>query len=226
MIYFDNVTKVFSNNCTALSDVSFGMSSGEFISIVGRSGAGKSTLIRLLLAQEKPSKGGIVFEDINVSKISSSYRPYYRRKIGVVYQDYKLLPQKTVFENIAFVLEICGKSGSEIKRIVPQALELVGILDKANNFPDQLAGGEQQRAVIARAIVLQPKILIADEPTGNLDVYNAQAITRLFLKINQLGKGVILTTHNQAIVNLVQKRVIVLEKGRIIRDEENGKYYL
>ena len=226
MIYFDNVTKVFSNNCVALSDISFGISKGEFISIAGKSGAGKSTLLGLILADEKPTKGNIIFEDIDISKMSRSYLPYHRRKIGVVYQDYKLLSQKTVFENVAFALEILGKNDSEIKRTVPQALELTGVLDKANNFPDELSGGEQQRIALARAIILQPKLLIADEPTGNLDVFTAEGIVKLFLKINQLGTAVILATHNREIVNTVQKRIIVLEKGKIIRDEEKGKYYL
>jgi cell division transport system ATP-binding protein len=226
MIYFDNVTKIFPNNCVALSDISFGVSQGEFISIAGKSGAGKSTLLKLFLAEEKPTKGDIIFEEMSVNKISHSYTPYYRRKIGVVYQDYKLLPQKTVFENVAFTLEILGKSDSEIKRIVPQALELVGILDKAANFPNELSGGEQQRATLARAIVLQPKVLLADEPTGNLDIFTTREIVKLFLKINQLGTAVILATHNREIVNSIQKRVIVLEKGKIIRDEEKGRYYL
>jgi len=226
MIYFNNVTKVFSNNCVALSDISFGVSDGEFVSIAGKSGAGKSTLIRLLLNEERPTQGEIIFEDINVNKMSPSYLPYYRRKIGVVYQDYKLLPQKTVFENVAFALEVLGKSESEIKRIVPQALDLVGILDKASNFPKELSGGEQQRTALARAIVIQPRVLVADEPTGNLDMITTKEIVKLFLKINQLGTAVILTTHNREIVNSIQKRLIVLDKGKIIRDEEKGRYYL
>lgn len=226
MIYFDNVTKIYSNNCVALSNVSFGISQGEFVSIVGKSGAGKSTLLRLILAEEKPTKGNIIFEDMNVNKMSNSYLPYYRRKIGMVYQDYKLLPQKTVFENVAFALEVLGKSDSEIKRIVSQALDLVGILNKAKNFPAELSGGEQQRAALARAFVIQPKVLVADEPTGNLDIITTKEIVKLFLKINQLGTAVILATHNREIVNNIQKRLIVLDKGRIIRDEEKGRYYL
>lgn len=226
MIYFDNVTKIFPPNCVALSNVSFGVSQGEFVSIVGKSGAGKTTLLRLLLNEEKPTEGNIIFEDINVCKMSHSYLPYYRRRIGMVYQDYRLLPQKTVFENVAFALEIFGKSDNEIRRTVPQALELVGILDKANNFPDQLSSGEQQRVVMARAIIPQPKVLLADEPTGNLDVYTTREIIKLFLKINRLGTAVILTTHNREVVNAIQKRVIVLDKGRVIRDEQKGRYYL
>jgi len=226
MIYFDNVTKIFPNNCSALSDVSFGISNGEFISIVGKSGAGKSTLMNLILAKQKPNRGKITFENLDVSKMSHSYLPFYRRKIGNIYQDYKLLPKKTVFENIAFSLEVLGKSDSEIKRTVPQALELCGILEKSSNFPDQLSGGEQQRAVIARAIVIQPKLILADEPTGNLDVYTAEEIMKLFLKINQLGITIILATHNKDIVNMLNKRVIVIEDGRIIRDEHEGKYHL
>jgi len=156
--------------------------------------------------------------------MSPKYLPYHRRKIGMVYQDYKLLSQKTVYENVAFALEVLGKSENEIRRIVPQALELVGISDKANNFPDQLSGGEQQRVALARAIVGQPKVLLADEPTGNLDIFTAKEIMRLFLKINQLGTAVILATHNRDIVNAIRKRVVVLEKGRIIRDDKQGRY--
>jgi len=226
MIYFDKVTKIYPDNCVALSNISFFVGKGEFVSIVGRSGAGKSTLLRLLLSEEKPTKGDVIFEDINITKMSYGYLPYYRRRMGVIYQDYRLLSQKTVFENVAFTLEIFGKADSEIRRTVPQALELVGILDKANNFPHQLSGGEQQRAVMARAIISQPKVLLADEPTGDLDVYTTKEIMKLFLKINQLGTAVILATHNREIVNTIQKRVIVLEKGKIIRDEQKGRYYL
>ena len=226
MIYFDNVTKVYPKNCIALSDISLGISSGEFVSILGRSGAGKSTLLRLLLGYEKPTKGNIFFENLNVSKMSPSYLPYHRRKIGMVYQDYKLLDQKTVYENVAFALEVLGKSDNEIRRIVAQALELVGISDKANNFPDQLSGGEQQRVALARAIVGQPKVLLADEPTGNLDIFTTKEIVKLFLKINQLGTAVVLATHNRDIVNIIRKRVVVLERGRIIRDDKEGRYYL
>ncbi|MDD5552109.1 MAG: cell division ATP-binding protein FtsE [Candidatus Pacebacteria bacterium] len=226
MIYFDNVTKTFSNNCVALNNVSFGISKGEFISLVGKSGAGKTTLMNLLLAYDKPTKGNIVFEDISVPKIKHSKLPFHRRKIGVVHQDFKLLDRKTVFENVAFALEISGKSDGEIKRTVPQALDLVGILDKAENFPEQLSAGEQQRTAIARAIIIQPKFIVADEPTGNLDVYNAREIINLFKKINQLGTGVILATHNREVVNMMQRRVIVLEKGKLIRDEQTGRYCL
>jgi len=226
MIYFDNVTKVYPKNCIALSDISLGISSGEFVSILGRSGAGKSTLLRLILGYEKPTKGNIFFENLNVGKMSPSYLPYHRRKIGMVYQDYKLLDQKTVYENVAFALEVLGKSDSEIRRIVAQALELVGISDKANNFPDQLSGGEQQRVALARAIVGQPKVLLADEPTGNLDIFTTKEIVKLFLKINQLGTAVVLATHNRDIVNTIRKRVVVLERGRIIRDDKEGRYYL
>lgn len=226
MIYFDNVTKTYPDNCVALSDISFSITKGEFVSIVGRSGAGKSTLLRLLLAEEDPTRGQIIFEDINITKMSRSYLPYYRRRMGVIYQDYRLLSQKTVFENVAFALEIFGKSDNEIKRTVPQSLELVGILDKANNFPNQLSGGEQQRAVMARAIISQPKVLLADEPTGDLDIYTTNEIIKLFFKINQLGTAVILATHNKDVVNTIKKRVVVLEKGKMIRDEQVGRYYL
>lgn len=226
MILFDNVTKIYPNNCKALSNVSFNVSKGEFISIVGRSGAGKSTLLRLLIAEDKTTKGNIFFEDINVVKMSSNYLPYYRRKLGMVYQDFRLLSQKTVFENVAFALEIFGKTDNEIKRTVPQALELVGLLDKVSNLPSQLSSGEQQRVAMARAIISQPKVLLADEPTGDLDVYTTKEIIKLFIKINQLGTAIILATHNREVVNAIQRRVIVLEKGRIIRDEQKGRYYL
>lgn len=226
MIYFDNLTKKFSEDCTALKDVSFGISEGEFVSLVGKSGAGKTTLLRLLLGYEKPTSGDIFFEKKSVSQMSSKELPYHRRKIGFVHQDFKLLPQKTVFENVAFALEVFGKGDKEIKRIVPQALDLVGILDKKDNFPDQLSGGEQQRTAIARAIVIQPKVLVADEPTGNLDIYNTREIVKLFLKINRLGTGVILATHNREVVNMIQRRVIVLEKGRVARDQQKGGYCL
>lgn len=226
MIFFKNVTKVFSKNCIALFDATFSFSKGEFLSIVGKSGAGKTTLLRLLTTEEKPSRGDIFFENINIAKIESKNIPYYRRNIGIVYQDVKLLPQKTVFENVAFALEILGKPEKEIKRIVPQALDLVGALNRAHHFPHELSGGEKQRVGLARAIVLQPKILLADEPTGNLDVFTTREIVKLFLKINQLGTGVILATHNREVVNTVSKRVILLEQGRIAKDEQKGKYYL
>jgi cell division transport system ATP-binding protein len=226
MIYFDNVTKTFPNGCQALTDVSFGISKGEFVSLVGKSGAGKTTLLRLLLAYDKPSKGDITFEEISVPQIKYSKLPHHRRQIGIVHQDFRLLPQKTVFENVAFALEVLGKSESEIKRIVPQALDLVGILDKSENLPEELSGGEQQRTAIARAIVIQPKVLIADEPSGNLDVFNTREIVKLFQKINQIGTGVILATHNREVVNIIKKRVVVLEEGKVIRDEQNGRYYL
>lgn len=226
MIFFDNVSKCYPNNCVALSNICIKVEKGEFVSVVGRSGAGKSTLLRLLMAEEKPTEGDILFEDINVTKMSRGYLPYYRRRMGVIYQDYRLLPQKTVFENIAFALEIFGKTDNDIKRTVPQALELVGIPDKAKNYPNQLSGGEQQRVVIARAIISQPKVLLADEPTGDLDVYTTQEIIKLLLKINQLGTAVILATHNREAVNSIQKRVVVMEEGKIIKDDQKGRYCL
>jgi cell division transport system ATP-binding protein len=228
MIFFDKVTKVFSNKVdyTALSDVSFCISKGELVSLVGKSGAGKSTLLRLLLGNDKPTSGDIIFEDTNITKIKKSLLPAFRRKIGFVHQEFRLLPQKRVFENVAFALQVLGKTDSEIKRIVPQALDLVGIGNKAYNFPHELSGGEKQRTAIARAIVVQPKFLVADEPTGNLDVFNTKEIVKLFQKINQLGTGVIIATHNREVVNMVKKRVVVLEDGKIIRDEQNSRYCL
>lgn len=226
MIYFDHVTKIFPPNCTAIDNVSFGVSESEFLTIVGRSGAGKTTLLKLLLKEEKPTSGRIFFEGVDITRLPRSQLPYHRRKIGVIYQDYKLLPQKTVFENVAFTLEILGKSAKEIEAVVPQALELVGIQDKINNFPLQLSGGEKQRVAIARAIVSQPKVLLADEPTGNLDPYNTQEIISLLLKIHQLGTAVILCTHQKDVVEMVKSRVIVLDRGRLMRDDPQGRYYL
>jgi len=226
MIYFDQVTKIFPPGCKALDNVSFTISEGEFVSIVGKSGAGKTTILRLIIREEKPTSGHIYFEGMDISKIRKSRLPYYRRKIGIVYQDYKLLPHRTVFENVAFALEILGRPGKEIKELVPKVLALVGMEEKMWNFPHQLSGGEQQRTAIARAIISQPKVLLADEPTGNLDPYNTKEIIDLLLKINQLGTAVILATHNRDVVNLVKKRVIWLEKGKILKDDSTGTFQL
>jgi len=226
MIYFDNVSKIYSNNSVALDDFSFAMSEGEFVSIVGRSGAGKSTILKLLLKEEKPTKGIITFRNKDVLKIKKRHTPLYRRNFGVVYQDFKLLPQKTVFENIAFALEILSKSQKEIQKRVPLILETVGILEKAHHFPHQISAGEKQRTAIARAIIGEPEVLLADEPTGNLDIFNARAIIKLLVKINDLGTPVLLVTHNREIVNSLGRRVVTLERGKVIKDEKVGRYYL
>jgi len=231
MVKFKNVTKIYSNHSgvspiTALEDVSFEVKEKEFVSIVGRSGAGKTTLLKLLLAEEKPTQGQIFFDDKNVNNLESGELPQLRRKIGAVFQDYKLLSSKTTYENISYVMEVIGASDEEISRDVPKILEIVGLENRANNFPAELSGGEKQRVAIARAIAHRPEVILADEPTGNLDPYHTLDIIRLLLKIQEIGTTVILATHNKEIINRLGKRVITLEKGKIIRDEERGRFIL
>jgi cell division transport system ATP-binding protein len=225
MIYFDNVTKHYSDHA-AVSDVSFGIESGEFLSIVGHSGAGKTTLLRLLLAEEKPTTGAVFFESTNVHRIRSSRVPEYRRKIGTVFQDFRLLPNKTAYENIAFAMEAAGRTDEEIHSDVPQVLELVDLASKALHFPGEMSGGEKQRVAIARAIISQPDVLIADEPTGNLDPVNTYDIIQILKKIHDMGTTIILTTHNKGIIDALKRRVITMENGKIIRDDAHGKYIL
>jgi cell division transport system ATP-binding protein len=226
MIKFHNVTKIYPPNTIALENVSFSIEKKEFVLITGRSGAGKTTLLKLIIAEEKPTKGKIFFEgkEINFSKPKDF--PKIRRKIGVVFQDYKLFPSKNVFENLAYVMEVIGKSKEEILRDVPKVLEIVGLKEKAFNFPKELSSGEKQRVAIARALIHQPEVILADEPTGNLDPYHTSDILKLFLKIHQFGTTIILATHNKEIINRLGKRAITLEKGKIIRDEEKGKFVL
>jgi len=226
MISFQNISKVYNNKSIALEEVSLTIKPNEFVSIVGKNGAGKSTLIKLLIGEEKPSKGRILFDSYEVNKLRLSELPEFRRKIGIVFQDFKLLATKTAYENIAFALEVDGKSQSEIQEFVPQILDMVGLSDRAFNFPHELSGGEKQRVAIARALIHQPMLLIADEPTGNLDPLNSAEIVKLLVKINELGTTVMLVTHNKDIVNNLHKRVVSMDSGRIIRDEENGKYVL
>jgi len=226
MINFQNVTKVYNNRSVALEEVNLSIKPNEFVSIVGKNGAGKSTLIKLLIGEEKPSKGRLYFDSYEVNKLKLSELPEFRRKIGIVFQDFRLLATKTAYENIAFALEVDGKSQSEIQEFVPQMLDMVGLSDRAFNFPHELSGGEKQRVAIARALVHQPMLLIADEPTGNLDPLNSAEIVKLLVKINELGTTVMLVTHNKDIVNNLHKRVVSMDSGRIIRDEENGKYVL
>lgn len=232
MIKFQNVTKIYpvSNSkkkeIVVLEDISFEIKEKEFVSIVGRSGAGKTTLLRLILAEEKPTKGRIFFEGRDISKIKPPELPKLRRKIGTVFQDYKLLMKKTAYENVAYIMEALGFSDSEINRDVPKVLEIVGLAEKANNFPTELSAGEKQRLAIARALIHRPKVILADEPTGNLDPYNTSDILRLLLKIHQMGTTIILATHDKEIVNSLGKRVISLENGKIIRDEEKGRFIL
>lgn len=225
MILLDRVTKLFGKeNKSALSRVSLNIEPKEFVIIVGTSGAGKSTLLKLLTREEKPTSGKIVVGGIDYDTLRDKDVPLLRRKIGVVFQDFKLLPQRTVFENVAFALEIAGMTNREIKNTVPKVIELVGLTGKENQFPGQLSGGERQRVAIARAVVRQPKILIADEPTGNLDPKHSWDIVRLLEKINRYGTTVLLTTHNQEIVNKLKRRVITIDHGKIVADEAEGSY--
>jgi cell division transport system ATP-binding protein len=226
MIYYDRVSKVYADDSIALEDVSFSVEPGEFISIVGHSGAGKTTLIKMLLAEEKPSAGSVFFESINVHQVPMNKINDLRRKIGTVFQDYKLLPQKTAYENIAFAMQAAGRPEEEIRSDVPHVLELVDLGEKANNFPDELSGGEQQRVAIARAIVNQPDVIVADEPTGNLDPVNTFEVVQILKKINDLGTTIILTTHNKGVIDSLRKRVITMDRGKVIRDDREGKYIL
>ena len=226
MIKFQNITKIFSLNNTALDNISFEIKPKEFVSIVGRSGAGKTTLLRLLMAEEKPTQGQVFLDGINVHKIKPGELPAIRRKIGAVFQDYKLLPSRTTYENVAYIMEVIGADDLEIARDVPEVIEIVGLTERTNNFPAELSGGEKQRLSIARALIHRPEVILADEPTGNLDPYHTLDIIRLLLKINELGTTVVLSTHNKEIINKLGKRVITLEKGKIIRDEERGRFIL
>ena len=210
----------------ALDNVSFKINPKEFVSLVGRSGAGKSTIIKLLTGEENPTKGRIIFGSWDVTKLRQNELYKMRRHIGTIFQDFKLLQEKTAYENVAFVLETSGKPEDEIHGLVPRALDMVGLSSKSNHFPRELSGGEKQRVAIARAMINNPDVIIADEPTGNLDPINSSEIIKLLLKINELGTTIILATHNKDVVNGISKRVISLENGQIIRDEEEGKYIL
>ncbi len=224
MIYFNNVSKVYNKDSVALDDVTLTITTGEFVSIVGHSGAGKTTLVKMILADEVPTSGTVFFESINVPKLKNEELTKLRRRIGVVFQDFKLLSNKTAYENIAFAMEAVGKSNEEIESDVPHVLELVDLSKKMYHFPNQMSGGEQQRLAIARAIINQPELIIADEPTGNLDAINTYEIVQILKKINDLGTTVVLTTHNRGVIDSVGGRVITMEKGKIIRDDKSGKY--
>lgn len=226
MIYYDRVSKLYPGDSVALHEVSFSIEPGEFISIVGHSGAGKTTLLKMLFAEESPTQGTVFFESINVHTIGKKELNAIRRKMGTVFQDFRLLPTKTVYENIAFAMEAAGRPEDEIHSDVPHVLELVDLGDKLNSFPHELSGGEKQRVAIARAIVNQPDVIIADEPTGNLDPVNTYEIVQILKRINDLGTTVILTTHNKGVVDSVGKRVITMDRGKIIRDDREGKYIL
>ncbi len=226
MIHFDKVSKVYIDNTLALEDISFSIEPKEFVSIVGHSGAGKTTLIKMLLAEERPSKGKVFFESTDISTLNKTQINDFRRKIGVVFQDFRLLPNKNIYENIAFAMEAAGRTDEEIEADVPHVLDLVDLSKKIWNFPGELSGGEKQRVSIARAIVNQPDVIIADEPTGNLDPLNTYDIVQILKKINDLGTTVILTTHNKGVIDSLKKRVLTMEDGRIIRDDKEGKYVI
>ena len=229
MISFQKVTKIYQSDgraITALEDVSFEIQPKEFVSIVGRSGAGKTTLFKLLMAEENPTSGSIFFEGQTAHEFPRGKLPFFRRKIGAIFQDYKLLLSKTAYQNVSYIMEVMGASSREIEDTVPQVLELVGLKERANNFPEELSGGERQRVAIARAMVHRPDVILADEPTGNLDPFHTQEIIRLLVKINEMGTTVALATHNKEIINNLDKRVITLDRGQIIRDEAEGKFIL
>lgn len=226
MITIKNASKAYSRKVKVLDRVSLDIEAGEFVSIVGQSGAGKTTLVKVLIGEERLDKGQVVVGDWDITKISKREVPFLRRQIGVIFQDFKLLPKKTLAENVAFALEVSGGSASKIKRIVPSVMKLVGLEDKQERYPHEVSGGEKQRAAIARALVHQPKILLADEPTGNLDALNTNEIIELLLRINRFGTTVILVTHNKEVVNRLNKRVITMDSGQIVSDQEKGKYLL
>lgn len=227
MIEFKHLKKVYEPNEVVLDDVNLEIEKGEFVSLVGLSGAGKSTLMKMLTKEEKPTSGKIVVDGVDIETIDGKDIPYYRRNIGTVYQDFKLLSNKNAYENVAFAMEVSGATKEEIEKDVPQILSIVGLGDKLNNFPSQLSGGEKQRLAIARALIHRPKILLADEPTGNLDLVNSYDVVKLLLKINELGTTVVLATHDTNIVNTIGRRVVSMEKGKVIKDQlENGRYVI
>lgn len=226
MITFKSVSKVYPGNITALKDVNFFIKPGEFVSVVGQSGSGKTTLIRLLIAEENLTRGQIIIGDWDITNIGRNEVALLRRQIGVIFQDFKLLPKKTAYENVAFALEVSGVPSARIAQVVPQVFKIVGLEKKMDRFPREMSGGEQQRVAIARSLVHRPKILLADEPTGNLDTINANEIIDLLLKINEFGTTVILVTHNREVVNLMKKRVITLDHGHLVSDQASGKYLL
>jgi len=226
VIYFNNVTKVYNKESVGIDDVTLTVTAGEFVSIVGHSGAGKTTLIKMILAEDSPTSGTVFFESLNVNKLTSDDLTKLRRRIGVVFQDFKLLSNKTAYENIAFAMEAVGKTNEEIASDVPHVLELVDLGSKIFHFPHQLSGGEKQRLAIARAIINQPELIIADEPTGNLDPVSTYDVIQILKKINDLGTTVVLTTHNRGVVESIGKRVITMEKGKVVRDDKDGKYVI
>ena len=226
MIIFDRVSKIYPDSSVALDEVTLSIEPREFVSIVGPSGAGKTTLLKLFLAEEKPTEGAIYYESTDIHKLNKKETDAFRRKVGMVFQDFRLLPNKTVYENIAFTMEAAGRTDEEIESDVPHVLELVDLTPKVWNFPRELSGGEKQRVAIARALVNEPDVIIADEPTGNLDPANTYDIVQILKKINDLGTTVLLATHNKGIIDLLKRRVVAMERGRIVRDDRSGKYFV
>ena len=227
MIYFDNVSKIYnSGQSVALRDITFQVAPSEFVSVVGHSGAGKTTILKMIIAEDTPTQGSVFFQSLNIHQIPSGSLPQYLRKIGTVFQDFKLLAHKTAYENIAFAMEANGRTDEEIAENVPQALSLVDLDEKSWHFPHELSGGEKQRVAIARAIVNQPDIIIADEPTGNLDPIATYEVVQILKKINDLGTTVIMTTHNKGVIDALGRRVITMDEGRIVRDDQEGRYVL
>ena len=226
MIKLHDVSKQYTHDSAALKNVSLSIEAGEFVSIVGQSGTGKTTLVRLLIAEERPTEGQIEIGGWDITRIHYRDIPLLRRQIGVIFQDFKLLHKKTVYENISFALQVAGETRKRIREVVPRVLEIVGLGNKMDRYPHQLSGGEQQRVAIARSLVHRPKILVADEPTGNLDTINTQEIIEILKKINSFGTTVVLVTHNRDIVNRLARRVITLHDGRVVSDEQKGKYRL
>ena len=225
LIRISDVQKTYKTGTVALYDIDLTISKGDFVFIIGASGSGKSTLIKMLYREEKPDKGSIIIGGVNVAKLKNRKVYILRRKLGVVFQDFKLLPKLTVFENVAFAMEVFAVDKKKIQKRVMEVLELVGLKGKVRQYPNQLSGGEQQRVAVARAIVNKPKLLICDEPTGNLDPDTSMGIMKVLDDINKMGTTIVMTTHNRDIVNKMQKRVIVLEEGKIVKDYERGKYY-
>ena len=226
MIYYDKVTKLYSNGRPAVEAVTLGIEPGEFVSIVGHSGAGKTTLLKLLFAEIFPTEGTVYFGSREIGALAQKELLALRRNIGTIFQDFRLLSTKNIYENVAFAMEVAGKDDDDIKADVPHVLDLVGLSEKMWDFPHQLSGGEQQRAAIARALVNQPDVLIADEPTGNIDPINTHDVVEILKKINDLGTTVLLTTHNKTVVDSIGRRVVTMDQGRIVRDDKHGKYVL
>jgi cell division transport system ATP-binding protein len=226
MIKFFNVSKIYNPDVQALKNINLHIKPGEFVSIVGQSGTGKTTMVKILTGEERANSGKILVGGWDITNIGQREVPWLRRQIGVIFQDFKLLPRKNLRENVAFALEVCGKTPSKISNIVPQVMKIVGLDSKQGRYPHEVSGGEKQRAAIARALVHRPKILLADEPTGNLDSINANEIIDLFLRINKFGTTIVLVTHNREIVNKLKRRVITIDSGSIVNDQAVGKYIL